>query len=752
VVESVSELVDREDSCLATTDFNPEIMSVTTPDNTTQERSTGHRTVQRAEHRPAVCAARRDWSGLVRRGLRKPPRIILARLLKELNTEADRFLLDPRFARRAEALPGMASDHDANRLWQELAARPYVAQITLDDEARNAISTDERTRILLAAEAGIAHRVDLLGSGPLALGATIDWQRDYKSGIAWPTGYALRMQYADPNRPSDVKIPWEISRLQWLIPVGQAYLLTGEERYAAAVREILESWIDANPYAYSVNWACTMEVALRILSWTWLFHVFQASDSWRDAGFRRKLLGSLYQHGKFTSKYLERSDINGNHYTANAAGLVFAGLFFGSLGQAPRWQQQGWEILLDELPKQVDVDGVDFEASIAYHRLVQELFLLPALYREAQHFDVPKPYRERVIAMTRFTQAYSRSDGSVPLVGDADDARALPLGGQAINDHRYLLALVGSAWDVADLRAAFSGPREEILWLLGSKACEQLPDRRASFEGGSKAFVQGGFYVMRNERDHVFIDAGPVGLAGRGGHGHNDCLAYEAMLDGVPLVSDCGAYLYTASYAERNHFRSTVCHNTPCINGEEINRFLGPNDLWTLRNDARPDVRRWRTSSDHDVLTAAHSGYQRMAVPVTPVRTIVLAHARHALVVLDQFETAAPCELTIETPLHLAAGVRARQESSSSLLLEAGERRFLLSWEGLGWELTIGRGRISPSYGVAVECCRLAWRYAGPAETSLLLCIAPLESAEASPLDWSRHVLAEAINSEGLAR
>ncbi len=35
---------------------------------------------------------------------------------------------------------------------------------------------------------------------------------------------------------------------------------------------------------------------------------------------------------------------------------------------------------------------------------------------------------------------------------------------------------------------------------------------------------------MRNNVDHVFIDCGPLGLAGRGGHGHNDCLAFEAVL------------------------------------------------------------------------------------------------------------------------------------------------------------------------------------------------------------------------------
>ena len=47
-----------------------------------------------------------------------------------------------------------------------------------------------------------------------------------------------------------------------------------------------------------------------------------------------------------------------------------------------RWGELGWSLLCRELPRQVAQDGVDYEASTAYHRLVTELFLLPALYRE----------------------------------------------------------------------------------------------------------------------------------------------------------------------------------------------------------------------------------------------------------------------------------------------------------------------------------------------------------------------------------
>src|SRR5262249_14794765 len=155
----------------------------------------------------------------------------------------------------------------------------------------------------------------------------------------------------------------------------------------------------------------------------------------------------------------------------------------------------------DELPRQVLSDGVDFESSTAYHRLVLELFLLPALYREAQGFATPEHYRERLIEMARFTRAYTRPTGDAPLWGDADDARVLPLSNQPLNDHRYLLGLVGSAWNVADLQDAFSGPQDEVFWLLGPEACAHFPQRDRSPACSSQSFSEAGVYVLRNERD-----------------------------------------------------------------------------------------------------------------------------------------------------------------------------------------------------------------------------------------------------------
>jgi uncharacterized heparinase superfamily protein len=663
---------------------------------------------------------------LVRRALSKPPGVVARRFVYEATAEAERYLA-PRRVRRFDGrrLLRACGDPDLETLWQRLAERPYVAWTGPVDAAEHRrLCPGDEQRIFAAAEDALAHRVRLLGSELAELGPRIDWLRDFKSGVRWPTGYMRDIACVNPNDASDVKVPWELSRLQWLMPAGQAYRLSGDERYAEAARALLESWIDANPYAQSVNWSTTMEVALRILSWSWLFRAFHASRAWSDVAFRERFLCALYLHGDFTERHIERSDVNGNHFTADAAGMVFAGLFFGRGSDAARWHACGWSHLCDELPRQVFPDGVDFEASIGYHRLVAELFLLPALYRRACGLEVPDGYAQRLQAMARFTAAYSRPDGGSPLWGDADDARALPLGRQALTDHRYLVGLAGAAFDVAELRDASGGPRGEAFWLLGPAAAASLPaSDTPPRPPGSSAFADGGFYVMRNATDHVFVDCGPVGLAGRGGHGHNDCLAFEAELDGVLLVSDCGLFVYSASFAERNNFRSTAYHNTPSIDGQEINR-IDPKLLWMLANDAEPRVLSFERGRERDRFTGSHTGYARLAQPVTPVRTIELDHVRHSLTVHDAFEGSG--RHRFEVPLHLGPGVAAAVRAPGAVELLAGGRGFELAWEPAeAWALELGAGRVAPSYGVALPVVRLLFTREGLAESPLTVRIAP---------------------------
>lgn len=651
-----------------------------------------------------------DLIGKIRRGLRKPPRVIVERLLAMARTQTERLRLPARVSLSQQALLRELQAPSLEALWQRLVARPFPAWFGPVDgvEVDALCGAHERNALLARAEKALAHRVDLLGSGPKELGAQIDWHTDFKTGLSWPPRYFADIDYNNPDRPSDVKVPWELSRLQWLMPAGQAFLLTRDDRYAAGARDVLEQWMEANPCGGSVNWSCTMEAALRIFSWTWFFHVFHDAPSWCNPDFRFRFLRALYLHVEFTDRHIERSDVNGNHYTADAAALVVGGLFFGE-GQGPqRWQQEGWRILCEEMPRQVFPDGVDFEASVPYHRLVAELFLWPAMCRTVHGLPIEPSYIDRLSAMARFSRAYSRTDGSVPLWGDADDARALPFGMQGINDHRYLHTLIGLYTGQQDLCHDNPAAVGEVLWTFGPAAVRRWIDALPP-PPASQAFPDGGFYVMRSTRDHVFIDCGPLGLAGRGGHGHNDCLAFEAVLDGVPLISDCGAYLYTASFHERNRFRSTGYHNTPQIDGEEINRFIRPDYLWNLHYDAVPRVLEWHVENDHALFVGEHQGYSRLHSPVIPRRTIFLDFEAHALCIKDEFLGEGMHDVVI--PLHLAPDVEVSELKECELILVVGNKRFRVWWPAnSGYAVSVEDARVSPSYGVVRRISRLVWR------------------------------------------
>ncbi len=640
--------------------------------------------------------------------LRKPPKVILSRLLQEGEKKIARYKIYHRSqACNLKKLLHKLESTSLPELWQRLSHSAFMA----DSCSRDIKILDEnlpnhRTWILERAANALQHKINLLGSGLIYLGETIDWHKDYKTGIRWENRYCHDISYMNLDKPSDVKIPWEISRLQWLIPAGQAYLLTGDDQYADAVKHILLDWIKNNPYASSVNWSCTMEVALRIIVWVWFFRIFKNAPSWQDQNFQALFLNALYLHARFTSKHLEISDINGNHYTANAAGLVIAGLFFYPAKKARDWLRRGWQILIKEIKIQVADDGVDYEASIPYHRFVCELFFLPAFYRTQVKLAVPDYYISQLIKMAEFINAYSRTDGSTPLLGDADDARVLPFGDQSINDHRYLISLIAHTWNVKSL-LPFSAVNAESYWLLGEQVFNY--SSLSLSKKKSIGFENSGYYIMTNSRDHIFIDCAAIGLAGRGGHGHNDCLSFEAMLDGELLVTDSGAYLYTASYQERNYFRSNAAHNTPQIDRQEMNRFESPYHLWTLHNDAKPTLIAWQPSTAMDYFCGSHSGYTRVKDPVIVKRSIYLLHEYHILIIKDEFESRG--EHSVIIPLHLAADVKI-EKIADNFLIEKNSKKFHVFREN-NWPAHVVPDRISPSYGVTINSQTIKWQTTG---------------------------------------
>ena len=327
------------------------------------------------------------------------------------------------------------------------------------------------------------HVFDLLGSGKTKLSGEIDWHLDFKSGFRWnPKGYYLgTSKHVTLDDDSDVKVPWELSRCQHFVTLGKAYWYNKEkkvqnaeskidaERYAREFVSQIDSWTSQNPVEFGVNWACTMDVAIRAVNWIWGYYFFYDSPSLTKE-FKTKLFKCLFLHGRHIINNLEFGLLNGNHYLSDIAGLIYLGILFKETKEGKKWLEIGLNALKEEMQVQVYPDGVDFEGSISYHRLVTELFLSTTLLCLKNGIIFPEWYMSRMEKMIEFVMYYTKPDGNAPQIGDNDDGRLHILsnyGNWDKLDHRYLLSIGAALFKRQDFKAAAGEFHEEAFWLLG---------------------------------------------------------------------------------------------------------------------------------------------------------------------------------------------------------------------------------------------------------------------------------------------
>jgi len=103
---------------------------------------------------------------------------------------------------------------------------------------------------------------DLLGYRGLKIS---DWHSDPVHHRRAPLVSWAEVPYLDPSI-GDHKIIWELNRHQYWLQLGRAYWLTGDSRYARAIVDQLESWLEANPPLTGINWASMLEIGLRTIS------------------------------------------------------------------------------------------------------------------------------------------------------------------------------------------------------------------------------------------------------------------------------------------------------------------------------------------------------------------------------------------------------------------------------------------------------------------------------------------------------
>jgi hypothetical protein len=427
------------------------------------------------------------------------------------------------------------------------------------------------------------HRIPLLGL-TLDTGPQIHWRRDYVNGKESGMEYFRRVPYLDAARVGDHKIIWELNRHQQLVLLAQAYLLGGGEANLAEVFKQIESWSDANPFQRGINWASTLEVAFRGLSWLWI-HLLVGDQM--PTGLRSRFLDSLYQHARHIENNLSFYFSPNTHLLGEAVALHALGWLF------PEYREIGAQVVTDQMDKQVRDDGSHFEQSTYYHLYALDMFLFHAV-----QVDVSPAYRAKLERMAEYLHAILGPQRKLPFIGDDDGGRFFHPFGARDRFGRATMATCGVFFRRPEWLGAREDLYEQAVWWLGSQVltAEAAPPPAHT----SQLFTNAGMAVMTAGDRHILIDAGPCG-PWSSGHSHSDTLSIVARAGDIDILIDSGTYTYVGDEQWRNWFRGSAAHNTIRIDGRDQAAPVGP-FAWTDQPQTR--IRAWESTAGEDYLDA----------------------------------------------------------------------------------------------------------------------------------------------------
>ncbi|MGE5504470.1 MAG: heparinase II/III family protein [Actinomycetota bacterium] len=446
----------------------------------------------------------------------------------------------------------------------------------------------------------------------------IDWHVDFKSGWRWsPRVWGPGTPYA--HRPGvDVKVPWELARLQHL----PALAAGGQVR---EVRNQILDFLGANPPNWGVNWACAMDVAIRAANMAVARELLLRGGHVLDDAFEAELAAGILAHGRFIVANLEWSEHHrGNHYLADLAGLAFVAASLAG-DEAAAWTDLAAHGIDEEIRRQFLADGGNFEASTAYHRLSLEMAEAAAALLAGLGRPLSPKATDRLARARRFAQDTTLPSGRPLLVGDNDSGRFLGV--------RLPVAPPGP-------RPLFAAPMAAVAPAAPVRVVIVPPDPAALAGLESVAYPDFGLYLWRNDRALIALRCGPIGQNGQGGHAHNDQLAVEIEIDGIPFARDPGTFVYTPDLAARNAWRSALAHFVPRRGHLEPARLLAP---FKLEDRARAEL----VHLDDSCAVARHHGFGE---PVW--RRLAIAEGT---VVVEDWPADAPATHVLRTPEALAA-------------------------------------------------------------------------------------------------
>jgi hypothetical protein len=538
------------------------------------------------------------WSGITVRILAMDWAELSDRVRQELRKRADAILfgldMDPL---RGEFLQPESGSHRFFFRSEDIARWIDLLRERMPQQAE---------AIIRHAEKICRHHFDLLGYEDLDYGREIDWHLDRVHGERAPRDLWFKIRYLDFASVGDTKITWELNRHQHLVTLAKAYRLTNDFRFACELIDQWQHWQKENPYPRGINWASSLEVAFRSLSWLWVYFLLEGTPAMTPE-FRAQWLHGMALSGRHIELYLSTHFSPNTHLLGEAVALFSIGTLCPELHSSSRWKRRGWEIVLRESERQVRLDGFYFEQSTYYHVYALDFLLHASVLASLNGMPFPPEYIRRLEQMLDVLAVLCRA-GTPPRWGDDDGGRVFDPRRNCAEHLSDPLATGAVLFGRGDFKLLAGGLREETLWLLGEQGVVEFDRIEAKQpDMSSVALRNTGLYVMSCSEGKLqaVIDAGPQGAL-RAGHGHADALNLTLHAEDRELLGDPGTYEYVSAGTDRNWFRGTAAHNTLQLDGRNQSEPKGP-FAWNCLTKAAAEV--WISGQTFDLFVGSHDGY-----------------------------------------------------------------------------------------------------------------------------------------------
>lgn len=450
------------------------------------------------------------------------------------------------------------------------------------------------------------------------------WQSDPLSGKQWPNRHWSQLSVVGATYTMDAKWVWELNRHQFLFPVAIAFWATRDEKYAKFIIEVICDWLQSNRPGKGINWVESQEVALRMTTWLWILEMMKGASA-LTADHLENILDSIVQHATHISRYPSFYISPNTHLTGEAFGLFLFSCLYPEYVQSADWLEFSRSVMEIELLNQFEDNGIHRELSTYYHCYSIEYYVQFALLAKKNNVSMSEKILPCISRMYDFLVNIARPDGSLPMIGDGDGGRALPLTSESYGNVRSLIGVGAMLLKRPDLTARADGAFEDNIWLYGRDFAfiyESLPP--VTERDTMEVYTESNFMVCRfGDKDiqhHLIMNGGKMGFLSAA-HSHADYLHIELSLFGVPFLSDPGTYSYKAE-SWRGYTRSTAAHNTVMIDGKDQAMSSGPFGWRKLPSEA---VTTCITPGDFCLMEGMHKCYSEVE------------HTRGVLIYADTF-------------------------------------------------------------------------------------------------------------------